>query len=638
MTTFWYPAVAQAGVLPAKYVEPQVAQSGLLYYDLAPYGGGNFGSRVAAFFSHSLSNAPLATNLAKYPVLLYSPGLYSHRRDNTDKAEDLASWGYVVIGLDNPNTEVSVLTNGTVVHGQTVDLSIIGGIDAAIEEWLLDQQFVLDELEGLNANHPRLAGRLDLDKIGAFGWSLGGATAAQLCLRDSRCKAGAGMDGTFWESNLLTQRLSIPFLLFRSGLGPDPDPAANEPDGRPDDRLEVYNEQVTNAFWVKLVSTVHGDFSDPGLIVDSASLVEYWGTPASGEFLPPARVSQIVRAYLLSFFNKFLQGEDDHLLDGPSPAYPEVMQFLSKSSFSVPPEYPSAALARGSDGNFYSTTRYGGTGGGGTVFEMTPVGVLTTLVSFNGTNGSYPYAGLVQGNDGSFYGTTPQGGLLSDGTVFKVTAAGVLTTLVSFNGTNGRHPYGGLVQGSDGNFYGTTGDGGAGGSGTVFKMTSAGLLTTLASFNRANGAAPYGTLVQSTNGYLYGTTAVGGGNNSGSVFRISTTGALTSLYSFTGGTDGYAPTGLAQGVDGNFYGTTSYCGNLSLNGGRGFGTVFKMTPAGLLTTLVSFSRANGSFPEAALMQGSDGNFYGTTSGGGLNGGGTVFKMTAAGVLTTLVSF
>jgi dienelactone hydrolase len=315
MITFWYPAIAQAGVLPAQYVEPQVA-AGPAFFNLAMYGAANFGSQVAQFFSHSISNAPMATNLAKYPIILYSTGFEGHRRENTDKAEDLASWGYIVVGLDNENTFVSVFPDGMVVNGQTS-----GDLAAEIEDWLLDQQFVLDELEGLNANDARLAGRLDLDKIGAFGWSLGGATSAQLCLRDPRCKAGAGMDGDFFETNVLAHALSVPYLFFRSDDGPD---------GPPDDRLEFFNEQTTNAYWVKLASTVHGNFSDPGLIIDSASLAAVWGTPLNGQFLSPARVSQIVRAYLLSFFNKFLRGEDDHLLDSASPAYPEVMQFLKK--------------------------------------------------------------------------------------------------------------------------------------------------------------------------------------------------------------------------------------------------------------------------------------------------------------------
>jgi hypothetical protein len=94
--------------------------------------------------------------------------------------------------------------------------------------------------------------------------------------------------------------------------------------------LEVYNHLVTNAYWVKLTGTVHASFGEFDLIFDSTSLAAYWGTPTSGQFLAPPRVSQIVRAYVLSFFNKFLLGEDDHLLDGPSPAYPEVEQFLKK--------------------------------------------------------------------------------------------------------------------------------------------------------------------------------------------------------------------------------------------------------------------------------------------------------------------
>jgi uncharacterized repeat protein (TIGR03803 family) len=396
---------------------------------------------------------------------------------NTDKVEDLASWGYVVVGLDTGDTFISVFPNGTVVYGQG-NLDNAQEADPLIEGRLLDLQFVLDELESLNANDPRLGGRLDLDKIGVFGWSLGGATSAQLCLRDPRCKAGAGFDADFFETNLLTQPLNTPYLCFRSGFGPDPAPPYGM--GHSDDRLQIYNNLVTNAYWVKLASTVHGNFSDYDLIMNSA-LESVWGMPMSGQFLPPGRASQIVRAYLLSFFDKFLQGEDDHLLDGPSSAYPEVVQFISVSSSSVPPEYPAAALVQGNDGNFYGTTASGGTkANNGTVYQMTPAGMLTTLVSFNGTNGSYPAAGLVQGSDGNFYGTTVSGGAGGLGTVFRVTPAGVLTTLVSFGKTNGAAPLAALVQGSDGNFYGTTSLGGnlslnnGAGYGAVFKMTPAG--------------------------------------------------------------------------------------------------------------------------------------------------------------------
>ena len=231
-----------------------------------------------------------------------------------------------MVGLDHRDTFLSVLPNGTLLHGQSkfTTTQTTALMVADIEDRLRDEQFVLDELVSLNANDQRLRGRLDLDKIGAFGWSLGGSTAAQLCLRDARCKAGANFDGTFYEGNLLTQTLGVPFLFFCEDDTAADDSAPN------DDRLPVFNHMVTNAYWVKLKSTNHGCFSDWDLILDSASLQNQWGTPVSAQFLPPARIAQIVRAYVLSFFNKFLLGEDDHLLDGPSSAYPEVEQFMKK--------------------------------------------------------------------------------------------------------------------------------------------------------------------------------------------------------------------------------------------------------------------------------------------------------------------
>ncbi len=139
---------------------------------------------------------------------------------------------------------------------------------------------------------------------------------------------------------------------------------------------------------------------------------------------------------------------------------------------------PYARLAQGSDGNFYGTTFYGGAKGFGTAFKFATNGTLTTLVSFGNTNGAYPQAGLVQGSDGSFYGTTTAGGAYTNlsglgyGTVFKLGTNGSLTTLFSFNGTNGASPQAGLVQSVDGSFYGTTANGGTNGYGTVFRLST----------------------------------------------------------------------------------------------------------------------------------------------------------------------
>jgi uncharacterized repeat protein (TIGR03803 family) len=286
---------------------------------------------------------------------------------------------------------------------------------------------------------------------------------------------------------------------------------------------------------------------------------------------------------------------------------------------------------------------------------------FTSLLTFNGSNGELPYGALVQGFNGNLYGTTAYGGGHGAGTVFEFTAAGKLKTLYRFcTKTNsqgscldGATPYGGLVQGTDGNLYGTTSEDGANINslgGTVFKITPAGELTTLYSFCSqitkgvcTDGSDPAG-LVQAADGNFYGTTVTGGAvgchgeisPGCGTVFKIAPAGRLTTLHTFTV-PDGETPNGgLVQGTDGNLYGTTREGGD-SLEG-----TVFKITPAGELTTLYSFcSQPNctdGDAPFAGLVHGADGNFYGTTLFGGPYDRGTVFEITPAGELTTLHSF
>jgi uncharacterized repeat protein (TIGR03803 family) len=305
---------------------------------------------------------------------------------------------------------------------------------------------------------------------------------------------------------------------------------------------------------------------------------------------------------------------------------------------------PYAGLVQGSDGNFYGTTESGGTYVVGTVFKISTNGALTSLYSFTGdSDGANPDAALVQGSDGNFYGTTYSGGTNGGyGTVFKISTNGALTSLYSFTGgSDGANPYAGLVQGSDGNFYGTT-YGSMNRPGSVFKISTNGVLTSLYSFTGGrDGAYPAAGLVQGSDGNFYGTTYSGGTNGGyGTVFKISTNGALTSLYSFTGGSDGANPwAGLVQGSDGNFYGTTLSDG---ANGspGNGYGTVFKISTNGLLTSLYGFTGGNdGAFPQAGLVQGSDGNLYGTTSRSGTYSScGTVFQITINGALTTLHVF
>ncbi len=314
---------------------------------------------------------------------------------------------------------------------------------------------------------------------------------------------------------------------------------------------------------------------------------------------------------------------------------------------------PGAGLVQASDGNFYGTTGSGGAGNWGTVFKIAPSGTVTILHSFGDRDGEGP-AGLVQATDGNFYGTTNGGGTNLQGTVFKITPGGTLTTLYNFCSqsgcADGQWPLAGLVQATDGNFYGTTYFGGAHGAGTVFKITSSGTLTTLYSFcpqnNCPDGGEPDAGLVQATDGNFYGTTVGGGAYNAGTIFKITPGGMLTTLYSFCSQSDcsdGEQPVaGLVQASDRNFYGTTH------IGGANYAGTVFKITPSGTLTTLYSFcSQTNcsdGANPWAGLVQATDGNFYGTARSGGNNNDcvdstcGTMFKITPSGTLTTLYSF
>jgi len=306
-----------------------------------------------------------------------------------------------------------------------------------------------------------------------------------------------------------------------------------------------------------------------------------------------------------------------------------LYSFCSQSGCSDGAE-PQGTLVQDTNGNLYGTTFILGANNGGTVFKISPGGKLTTIYSFCSksgcSDGSNPGATLIQATDGDLYGTTLFGGsnACSCGTVFKITPSGALTTLHSFDSTDGAGPEAGLVQATDGNFYGTTSGGGVHASGTVFKTTPGGKLTTLYSFcsqtNCTDGANPIAGLIQATDGNFYGTATQGGANGGGTVFKITPSGKLTTLHTFDG-TDGFNPEAtLVLATDGNFYGTTC-CG-----GADGDGTIFKITPSGKLTTLHTFDGTDGEFTAQALVQDTNGKFYGTAPDGGAKGDGTVFSL------------
>ena len=314
---------------------------------------------------------------------------------------------------------------------------------------------------------------------------------------------------------------------------------------------------------------------------------------------------------------------------------------------------PYGALTLDATGDLYGATNAGGPVGAGTVFEVAKgSATVTTLALFNGADGQMPSGRLALDSAGNLYGTTEEGGPTvhpgqgggGDGTVFEIVKGrATVTTLASFDVTNGDFPLGGVTLDSAGNLYGTTLDGGPSNYGTVFEVPKGtATITTLASFN--NGLHPAGDLTFDSAGNLYGTTEEGGngpGNPEGTVFELakgSTT--LTTLASFNGEMNGAEPdAGVTLDAAGNLYGTTNF--TTIIGGLGGDGTVFEIAKGTTAAhTLATFNGTNGQFPNA-LTLGPDGNLYGTTIQGGSSGFGTVFQIPIAqrsDAITTLVSF
>jgi len=266
------------------------------------------------------------------------------------------------------------------------------------------------------------------------------------------------------------------------------------------------------------------------------------------------------------------------------------------------------------------------------VFIVAPA-TLTALAPGDGLQTS-----LIQASDGNFYGVDPGQYPGYGGQIFKMDSAGNVTTVYSFpTVTSGTYPYpqDRLVQGTDGAFYGVTYTGGSGNSGTIFKVDASGNFTTLYSFTGTiDGANPERALVQGTDGSFYGVAGAGGASTYGTIFKIDAAGNFTLLHTFVRGSDGGGPVGsLVQGADGNFYGTTAGGGTYNL------GTVYKMDSSGNVTTLYSFTGgADGTEPYAGLVQGTDGSFYGSALFGGAFGGGSLFKVDSSGNFTALHGF
>jgi uncharacterized repeat protein (TIGR03803 family) len=288
---------------------------------------------------------------------------------------------------------------------------------------------------------------------------------------------------------------------------------------------------------------------------------------------------------------------------------------------------------------------------------MTLTGNITLIHSFFYVDGFCPTAGLVQASDGNFYGTTRNGGPFDAGSIFRISPSGSFSVLHWFNGADGRWPVAALSIGSAGALYGTTTNGYSAATGyfagTVFRITTTGAFAELHNFGDAFALFSVGGVVEGPDGNIYGSksggtfrigpgttfttlqqgvspnvgsmTRVAGGAMQGAfpdrIFRLTVDGGLTS-FAFP---SGVLTDGPIEGSDGNFYGTSA--GTCFGDCGSAPGLLYSMTPSGVFTTLHSFTGDDGALPWGRMVQAGDGAFYGATFNGGPAGAGVVYRMT-----------
>lgn len=290
------------------------------------------------------------------------------------------------------------------------------------------------------------------------------------------------------------------------------------------------------------------------------------------------------------------------------------------------------------NGALYGTASAGGSTQGGTLFRISAAGSFTLLHTFCPKtpcqDGAKPGHYLTRGPSGAVYGVTADGGVNDGGTVFRITGNGTFSVVYKFCSkprcADGSQPVSILNDGK-GSFIGTTAAGGSHGGGTVFTIGSGGVLRVLHNFcaksGCVDGAAP-GPLMRARDGNFYGMTAAGGTHHAGMIFRMTPAGAVTELYAFCGAKkcpDGSQPAGpLVEGRGGNFYGATTQ------QGANNHGTVFEVSPAGVLHTVYSFCASpncqDGAIPVDGMVLAKDGSLYGTASSGGRFYNGLVFRL------------
>jgi dienelactone hydrolase len=287
-------------------------------------------SRVRA---HSIWDAELSPQNRSYPLVLMRAGLAALTTDYTTLVENLASHGYVVVGFDAPyRSFVVVFPDGRVIaRTPQNNADLVSGplqeqlANKLAQAWSADMGFALDQLERLNASDPsgRFLGRLDMQRVGVFGHSLGGATALQFCHDDSRCKAGIDVDGAPLGS-VVADGVTQPFMFLLSDHKGESDAGEPEAIRRAGANIHSIYDRLPDdrRLMIMIRGADHYRFSDDGAMLKSPLMMRVLRTVGFVR-LDGRRQVALTAHYISTFFDVYLKGAPASQLKS-QPEYPEI--------------------------------------------------------------------------------------------------------------------------------------------------------------------------------------------------------------------------------------------------------------------------------------------------------------------------
>ncbi|MCU6712136.1 acetylhydrolase [Paenibacillus sp. J5C_2022] len=315
----WYPADKDARRTPAPYVsDGGIYAEGLSQFLEMPK---LLFTAFGHVKTHAAVNADISNRESAYPVLLFSHGFGMYKSQNNFQIEQLVSQGYIVVGFNHTySSAATIFDDGQVAYYVAQDKESSDYLDGANEGWVEDAKFVLDQLEEIAAKHSegRFAGRMDMEKIGMFGHSFGGATSTQLLMTDDRIKAAINMDGILYgKLRIPEEGLQKPFLLMSAdrSLSIVQDIADREQAEMIARMLTRYERvPVGGNYWLTIHDSDHAAFSDFYLL---SPLIERM----AGVHI--RQVHRIINDYSLDFFDHYLKQQPSRLLEHNIGEHPE---------------------------------------------------------------------------------------------------------------------------------------------------------------------------------------------------------------------------------------------------------------------------------------------------------------------------